>query len=156
MCSGGGSSELVGEQLHALYLGVDLGQDGAYTQALLATRGSVLLSAPLSGVAQTGEAAQAAAADGNTVGVLVDFGKIESVLKPLGTLAGVLSAGIDEFQAFQNYSNGNYGQAATDVGHGLFTAGLIYVVPEVSVPLGLADLAVQHHSYQGQTGWTAL
>ena len=152
----GDSSELAGEQLHALYLGVDLGQDGAYTQALLATRGSVPLSAPLSGVAQTGEAAQAAAADANTVGVLVDFGKIESVLKPLGTLAGLLSGSIDLYQAGQNYLNGNYGQAAADVGHGLFTAGLIVVDAEVSVPLGLADLAVQHYSYQGQTGWTAL
>lgn len=32
----------------------------------------------------------------------------------------------------------------------------IFVDPEVSVPLGLADLAVQNYSYQGQTGWTAL
>ena len=152
----GDSSELASKQLHALYLGVDLGQDGAYTQALLATRGSVPLSAPLSGVAQTGEAAQAAAADANTVGVLVDFGKIEQVLGPIGILAGGISATLDLTQSIDNWGNGNYSQAIADAGHGLFTAGLIFVDPEVSVPLGLADLAVQHYSYQGQTGWTAL
>ena len=129
----GDSSELAGEQLRALYLWIDLSQDGAYTQALLTT-----------------------AADANTVGVLVDFGKIASILKPLGTLAGVLSVGIDLTQSGENLGNGNYGQAISNLGHGIFTGSLLLLDPEVSVPLGLADLAVQHYSYQGQTGWTAL
>jgi hypothetical protein len=134
---------------NSLYLGTNFGANtGQIFDNVWMTSGANGGVNPTSSLLtmETGSAAESLGQSGSEFGILADM----RWLGAFGSAAGVASAG---YQAYQNPSFQTEGYLGFQTGLGVAS---FFLAPEVTIPIAVSDIAAQHFSYGGNTGWTAV